>query len=76
MLLEDKIKEILKQNERYIVGHGGALEFLRYEPAEGKVVIRLSGACEHCSLSQITVKFGLERLLKQTLTEIKQVVCE
>ncbi len=51
---------------------GGDVEFIRMD--ENKVVyIRLTGACGGCPMSTITLKQGIERLLKMQIPEISAV---
>lgn len=70
----EKIKSVLTEAEPYIAGHGGHISFVNYEPETGRVFVSLQGACEHCSLSTITLKFGLEELLKKDLPQVQEVV--
>lgn len=72
--IEEKIKAVLTEVEPYIAGHGGQIEFVAWEPEAGRVKVNLQGACEHCNLSQITLKFGLEEALKKDLPEVREVV--
>jgi len=37
-------------------------------------LVNLQGTCEHCSLSTITLKFGLEEALKKDLPQVREVV--
>jgi len=45
-----------------------------WEQETGRVLVNLQGACEHCSLSAITLKFGLEEALKKDLPQVREVV--
>jgi Fe-S cluster biogenesis protein NfuA len=44
------------------------------EVEDGVVTVRLQGACAGCPMSQMTIKNGIERLLKQEIPEVKSVV--
>ena len=70
----EKIKQVLAEAEPYVAGHGGSITFVDWEAETGRVLVSLQGTCEHCSLSQVTLKFGLERMLKQHLPEVQEVV--
>lgn len=70
----EQIKSVLAEVEPYVAGHGGHIDFVAWEPEAGRVLVNLQGACEHCSLSTITLKFGLERALQQRLPEVREVV--
>ena len=60
----DKIKPMLQAD-------GGDVELVDYE--DGVVKVRLQGACAGCPMSQMTVKNGIERMLKQEVPEVKSV---
>jgi len=51
---------------------GGNVELVEVE--DGLVKVKLTGACGGCPMSQITLKMGIERLLKKEIPEIKEVV--
>ena len=51
---------------------GGDVELLSIR--DGIVEVRLTGACSHCPMAQLTLKQGVERLVKAELPEVKQVV--
>jgi NFU1 iron-sulfur cluster scaffold homolog, mitochondrial len=71
----EKIKLILEEAEPYVAGHGGHIDFIDWEPESGRVLVNLQGTCEHCSLSVITLKFGLEEALKKELSQqVREVV--
>lgn len=73
-LVIEKIKSVLDEATPYIAGHGGEIIFVDYEESTGKVFVSLRGTCEHCSLSSITLKLGLEEALKKQLPQVKEVV--
>lgn len=51
---------------------GGSVELVE---VEGTVVkVRLTGACHGCPMSQMTLKAGIERLVKQDVPEVTEVV--
>jgi Fe-S cluster biogenesis protein NfuA len=51
---------------------GGNVELIDVE--DGIVKVRLQGACAGCPMSQMTLKNGIERLLKQEIPEVKSVL--
>ncbi|MFH1866769.1 MAG: NifU family protein [Patescibacteria group bacterium] len=69
----NKIKSVLAQSEPYIAGHGGHITFVNWDTKTGVVKVSLQGACATCSISQITLKYGLEEALKKELPQVKQV---
>lgn len=70
-----KIKEILAKNVRPVVEmDGGAIDFVDYQ--DGVVVLAMKGACSGCPSSTVTLKSGIEGLLKRMIPEVKEVVAE
>lgn len=49
----------------YVEMHGGTIEVI--EVVGTTVRVRLRGACEHCSAALITLRVGIERLLRRAL---------
>lgn len=71
--IEVKIVEILEQYIRPAVeGDGGSITFKSY--VDGIVTVQLRGACSGCPSSTITLKAGIEGLLKRMIPEVKEVV--
>lgn len=72
---EVKIVEILELYIRPAVeGDGGSITFKNY--TDGIVTVQLRGACSGCPSSTITLKAGIEGLLKRMIAEVKEVVAE
>jgi len=67
--VEDAIKEI----QPHLRADGGDIELIDVDD-EGIVKVRLKGACAGCPMSQMTLKLGVERYLKQKIPEVKKVV--
>jgi len=73
--LENKIIETLEEYVKPAVEQdGGAIHFKSFD--DGKVTVVLKGACSGCPSSTVTLKAGIENLLKQMLPEVKEVVAE
>ena len=71
--IDDAIMDLLDQYVRPAVANdGGAIDFLGYK--DGTVTVMLKGSCAGCPSSTATLKGGIENLLKQHLTEVKEVV--
>lgn len=69
--MKEKIQEAIDKIKPMLQADGGDVEFVDYE--DGIVKVRLQGACAGCPMSQMTVKNGIERMLKQEIPEIKSV---
>jgi len=72
---ETKIVEILEQYIRPAVeGDGGSITFKSFK--DGVVTVQLRGACSGCPSSTVTLKAGIEGLLKRMVPEVSEVVSE
>ncbi len=70
-----KIKEMLENYVKPAVEmDGGAIQFKSFH--EGKVTLMLQGSCSGCPSSMITLKAGIEGLLKRMVPEVEEVVAE
>ena len=69
--MKEKIQETLDKIRPMLQADGGDVEFVGYD--EGVVTVRLQGACAGCPMSQMTLRNGIEKLLKQEIPEVKRV---
>ncbi len=70
--MKEKVEKVLDKIRPSLMADGGNVELVDVEA--GTVKVRLTGACGGCPMSQMTLKMGIERLLKKELPEIKEVV--
>jgi len=69
--MEEKVKKVLEKIRPSLKADGGDVELVA---VEGSIVkVRLQGACAGCPMSQMTLKSGIERILKQEIPEITAV---
>ena len=71
--LSDRIIEVIDTIRPMLQNDGGDIEFVRLEE-DNTVKVRLQGACKGCPGAQMTLKMGVERLLKERIPEVKEVV--
>jgi len=70
---EEKVQEMLEAIRPMLQGHGGDIELVGF--ADDNVVkVRLKGACSGCPGAMMTLKQGVERLLKEKIPEVKELV--
>jgi Fe-S cluster biogenesis protein NfuA len=69
---ETKVKEVLDKVRPYLVRDGGNVELVGLEG--NTVKVKLVGACAGCPHSTMTLKNGIERILKQEVPEVKEVI--
>ncbi len=73
--IEGQIMDILDEYVRPAVeGDGGEISFVSFN--EGKVTVRLAGSCSGCPSSTVTLKNGIEHLLKKMVPGVEEVVAE
>src|SRR5581483_3586422 len=75
---DDVVKRIKELLENYVKPavemDGGAIQFKSY--SEGVVNLMLQGSCSGCPSSMITLKAGIEGMMKRMIPEVKEVVAE
>ena len=71
--LNDKVIEVINGIRPMLQNDGGDIEFVEVT-ADNTVKVRLQGACKGCPGAAMTLKMGVERLMKQRIPEIKEVV--
>ncbi|MGC4035640.1 MAG: NifU family protein [Chitinophagaceae bacterium] len=70
-----RIKELLDNYVRPAVEmDGGAIQFKSYDA--GTVNLMLQGSCSGCPSSMITLKAGIEGMMKRMIPEVQEVVAE
>ncbi|MCX6009315.1 MAG: NifU family protein [Chloroflexi bacterium] len=67
-----KVEEVLNNIRPSLQADGGDVELV--DVKEGIVSLRLKGACAGCPMSAMTLKNGIERILKEEISGIKEVV--
>lgn len=66
--IEDAL-EIIRPN---IQMDGGDIKFVRFE--DGVAYVRLLGACTSCPASLYTIKYGVEELLRERVSQVQEVM--
>jgi Fe-S cluster biogenesis protein NfuA len=72
--IEEKIKESLDTIRPSLQADGGDIDFVSFDEKKGIVKVSLVGHCAHCPMSQITLKEGVEAILKKEVPEVKEVI--
>ncbi len=70
----EKIEAVIDEIRPAVRADGGDVELVSYDPEEGRVELRLVGACHSCPYSLLTLKGGIEHRLRNALPEVKTVV--
>lgn len=70
--MKEKIEQALAKIRPVLQADGGDVELVEVG-ADGAVKVRLRGACGGCPMSQMTLKMGIERILKKEVPEVTSV---
>ncbi len=70
--MREKVEAALNKIRPSLIRDGGNVELV--EVKGGTVKLKLVGACAGCPMSTMTLKMGIEKLLKQEIPEVKEVV--
>lgn len=70
--LQEKILEALDDIRPALQKDGGDVEFVDVD-LDNIVTVRLTGACQNCPMSEVTLKEGIEKFLKSEIPAIKAV---
>jgi len=71
--MKAQVEEALNKVRPALQRDGGNVELVNVSD-DGVVQVKLTGACSGCPMSTITLKQGIERVLKQEVPGIKEVV--
>ena len=72
-MLKESVQKVLNEIKPSLEADGGSVELVDVSDA-GVVKVRLTGACSGCPMSAQTLKMGIERMLKDKVPEVKEVV--
>jgi len=72
MTLREQVETTLQKVRPSLQADGGDVQLVDVEQ-DGTVKVKLTGACRGCPMSQMTLKMGIEKILKQNIPEVKVV---
>jgi Fe-S cluster biogenesis protein NfuA len=70
-IMKEKVEKALEKVRPMLQADGGDVELVDVQ--NGIVTVRLQGACGGCPMSQMTLKNGIERILKEEVPEVVSV---
>ncbi len=73
MELREKVEKSLEKVRPLLQADGGGIELLDVTQ-DGIVRVKLTGACGSCPMSQMTLKMAVERAIKESVPEVKEVI--
>ena len=71
--MKDRVQNAINQIRPNLQADGGDVELVDVAD-DGVVKVRLTGACKGCPMSQMTLKMGIEKIIKTQVPDIKEVV--
>jgi Fe-S cluster biogenesis protein NfuA len=71
-VMKEEIQKVIEEIRPMLQRDGGDVELVSVED-DGLVKVRLQGACKGCPMSQMTLKNGIEKFLKQRVPEVDRV---
>ena len=70
--MREAVEAVLDKIRPSLMRDGGNVELV--DVNDGVVKVKLTGACSGCPMSTLTLKMGIEQILKQEIPEVKEVV--
>ena len=71
----EQIKHVIDQNIKpAVASHGGVIDFVDYD--DGHLKLILGGVCSGCASSTITLKLGVENMVKHYVPEVHTITAE
>ena len=71
--MKEKVLEALEEIRPFLKADGGDVELVEVTE-DGCVKVRLTGACGTCPMSQMTLKMGVEKTLKEKVPDVREVI--
>ena len=71
--MKEKVQKAIDLIRPGLQADGGDVELIDVS-SDGVVKVRLTGACQGCPMSQMTLKMGIEKVIKSQIPDIKEVI--
>ena len=71
-MLKQKVEDALNKVRPSLQADGGDVQLIDVDE-EGVVKVKLQGSCAGCPMSQMTLKMGIEKVLKKNVPEVARV---
>ena len=69
--IEEKIEQTLEEIRPFVAQHLGDIQFVKFE--NNICYVRMLGTCQGCPLSQVTLKQGVEEIMRASVPEVQSV---
>jgi Fe/S biogenesis protein NfuA len=71
--LTAKVQELIDSTiNPAVAGHGGFVQLI--DVKDNKVYLQMGGGCQGCGAADVTLKAGIERLIKEEIPEVEEVL--
>ena len=71
--LKEKVQELIDSSiNPAVAGHGGFVELIDVQ--DSRVYLQMGGGCQGCGAADVTLKSGIERLIKEEIPEVQEVL--
>jgi Fe-S cluster biogenesis protein NfuA len=71
--MREQVQKAIDMVRPGLQADGGDVELVDVSP-DGVVKVKLTGACHGCPMAQMTLKMGIEKIIKQQVPSVKEVV--
>jgi len=71
--MRDRVEKALEKVRPMLQADGGNVELVDVSK-DGVVKLKLTGTCSCCPMSSMTLKMGIEKIIKQDVPEVKEVI--
>lgn len=72
--MKDRVEEVLKLLRPKLAIHRGSVELVDIDEGRGIVRVKMTGSCDGCPMAGLTLKHGIEAVLRETIPEINEVL--
>lgn len=73
MIDKETVEKVLDRIRPSIQADGGNVELVNIR-ADNVIEVRLKGACSGCPMATLTLKAGIERIIKEEIPEVQEVI--
>jgi Fe-S cluster biogenesis protein NfuA len=70
----ENVDKVLDEVRPYLISDGGNVAVERVDDTEMNVYLKLEGACGSCASSTVTMKMGIERVLRENFPDLNEVL--
>ena len=71
--IKDKVQELLDASiNPAVAGHGGHVQLI--DVKESVVYVQMGGGCQGCGMADVTLKAGIERMIKEEIPEVTEIL--